>query len=527
MQSGLAAHHGNVALVLDRPRPASPAVERDLGRWVVPVAVMFVMVLRLPFLNHAASPDEAGFLIVGTQWHTGGTSLYGNYWVDRPPLLIGIFHLASMLGGLPALRVLGCLAAGLTVLGSAKAAGSIGGQRAAGWTAVVAAALFTTPLLGTIAVNGELLASPFIAWSITATVAALRTDDVGRARLLAIGAGASGMAALLVKQNLADALVFGLVATAIACHCGEITRRHGVRIVVAAIGGAAITVYAVALMTSLHGTSLQGIFEATYPFRIEAGRVMAAAGRQHATPRLISLLVAFAASGMAILVASIVWGTASRRLRDAASQGLAATMLFAALSVAVGGNYWTHYLVEPIVPMAIVIGVLVARHQPFTRALVATVAVVSVASWAIWLLVDPPSTGSDIGRTIAASAAPGDTIVVAYGHAEVVGSSGLSSPYRYLWSLPVKTLDPQLHELNRVLSGPEAPTWFVTWNRVRSWGLDSTAVREALARDYRPVDRICGRTVYLRNGITRPELHAPTVCPTATAADNLTKEYLP
>lgn len=485
------------------------------------------MVLRLPFLNHAASPDEAGFLIVGSQWHAGGTSLYGNYWVDRPPLLIGIFRLASMLGGLPALRVLGCLAAGLAVLGSAKAAESIGGQRAAGWTAVVAAALFTTPLLGTISVNGELLASPLIAWSIAATVAALHTDDVGRAKLLAIGAGASGMAAVLVKQNLADALLFGLVATAIACHRGEITLRHGVRIVLAAIGGAALTLYAVALMTSLHGTALHGVFEATYPFRVEAGRVMAAAGRQHATPRLISLLVAFAVSGMAVLVVSTVWGAASRRLRDAASWGLAATMLFAAFSVAVGGNYWTHYLVELIVPIAIVIGILVARHQPFTRSLVATVAAVSVAAWAIWLVVNPPSTGSDVGRTIAVSAAPGDTIVTAYGHADVVGSSGLSSPYRHLWSLPIKTLDPQLHELNRVLAGPDAPTWFVTWNRVQSWGLNSKAVQETLGRDYRPVDRICGHTVYLRNGFIRPELNAQTACPTATAAETLAKEYLP
>ena len=161
------------------------------------------------------------------------------------------------------------------------------------------------------------------------------------------------------------------------------------------------------------------------------------------------------------------------------------------------------------------------------RSLVATVAVVSVASWAIWFVVNPPSTGSDVGRTIAASAAPGDTIVTAYGHADLVGSSGLSSPYRYLWSLPVRTLDPQLHELNRVLSGTDAPTWFVTWNRVHSWGLDSTAVRETLGRDYRPVDRICGHTVYLRNGVTRPEPHAQTVCPKATAGEVLTKEYLP
>lgn len=36
-------------------------------------------------------------MVVG-QW-SPGTSLYGNYWVDRPPLLIGLFQLAYLGGG--------------------------------------------------------------------------------------------------------------------------------------------------------------------------------------------------------------------------------------------------------------------------------------------------------------------------------------------------------------------------------------------------------------------------------------------
>ena len=64
------------------------------------------------------SPDEAGFLSVGAQWQPGGTSLYGDYWVDRPPLLITIFRLAAELGGLVPLRLVGCLATLLAVLGS-------------------------------------------------------------------------------------------------------------------------------------------------------------------------------------------------------------------------------------------------------------------------------------------------------------------------------------------------------------------------------------------------------------------------
>ena len=127
---------------------------------VVWVVTLVAVALRLPLLGRTATPDEAGFLLVGGQWHPGGTSLYGNYWVDRPPLLITVFRLAAEAGGLVPLRLIGCLATALTILGVAHAARSLGGSRVAAWAALTAAALLVTPLTGAMAVNGELLASP-------------------------------------------------------------------------------------------------------------------------------------------------------------------------------------------------------------------------------------------------------------------------------------------------------------------------------------------------------------------------------
>src|SRR3982750_230264 len=48
----------------------------------------------LPFVGRPLSPDEAGFLIVGGQWGEG-SSLYGDFWVDRPPVLVAIFEAAA------------------------------------------------------------------------------------------------------------------------------------------------------------------------------------------------------------------------------------------------------------------------------------------------------------------------------------------------------------------------------------------------------------------------------------------------
>src|SRR3954468_2286531 len=96
---------------------------------VVPVVMAGVVLLRLLMIAAPVTPDEAGFLVVASQWHVGGTSLYGNYWVDRPPVLIGIFRLAGLLGGLPALRILGALAAAATVVLLASTASRAFGRR--------------------------------------------------------------------------------------------------------------------------------------------------------------------------------------------------------------------------------------------------------------------------------------------------------------------------------------------------------------------------------------------------------------
>ena len=72
------------------------------------------------------------------------------------------------------LRLLGCVATVLTILGAAHVARRLGGRGAAGWAALAAAALLVTPLTGAQSVNGELLAAPFVIWGIAAAVHALQ-----------------------------------------------------------------------------------------------------------------------------------------------------------------------------------------------------------------------------------------------------------------------------------------------------------------------------------------------------------------
>ena len=495
-------------------RHGSPAGHRasTLPAWTVAVAAIVSVLARLPFLGHAPSPDESGFLLVGGQWDGAGSSLYGNYWVDRPPLLVTIFRAASLLGGVPALRVIGCAAVLLIVLGCARAALLIHGEQAARWAALTAAALCVSPLLGGYEVDGELLAAPFVIGGIIAVVSALRATNEAVSLRWAVLAGACGMCALMVKQNFADVAVFGAVAFVVSAIRSDITWRRLASLTTAATVGAAAVLAALSVWTIAHGTSLRGVFDATYPFRVQAGHVIAAGGRVHSTARLHGL-IAVAVSAMVVpLMALFVLDAARWRRRNPVSLAMVALTVFATASVSVGGNYWHHYLIGLIVPVSLAVGVIAADRAFLVRSVVGAAVASAVLAWAGSLALPQGSQGETIGAAIGSVARPGDTIVNLYGHADIVQTSGLSSPYEHLWSLPVKTLDPSLTELDAVLSGSDAPTWLVTSRSVHSWGLRTAGTAAIVARDYRKVDTICDRTIYLRDGTDRATPRPATSC---------------
>ena len=96
-----------------------------------------------------------------------------------------------------------------------------------------------------------------------------------------------------------------------------------------------------------------------------------------------------------------------------------------------------------------------------------------------------------------AASEPGDSVVLAYGSPSVIEESGLTTPYRYAWSLPVRTRDPHLELLVETLEGPDAPTWLVEIGDFDWWGLDTPAFEQARADDYyRLFADVCGHDVY-------------------------------
>jgi len=454
----------------------------------------------VPFAGRPLSPDEAGFLIVGGQWGDG-SSLYGDYWVDRPPVLIALFEMADALGGTVPLRLLGGLAALLTVV----LAGVLGRlaaperRSAPHLTAGTAAVCVATPLFGGGVVNGELLGLPFLVGAMAAFVAATTTRSPSRAAGLSVLAGASAAVAGLVKQSMVDAVVLAVVLAVVS----SAARRRLPAFLLGAVG----TIAVVVLVAWTRGTSPVDLWDAVVSFRLEAARELAdESGR--APTRLLGLLGALAASGLPLVVAAFAWKGRGRPsvqgpwtapdLRVTAYVVLALEAVVALL----GGSYWLHYLVA-LTPGAVLVAAAFAqRPAPVTRSIGAALALAGVSSlvaagWVAAHPIDRPE--QEAVDYLDRHAEPGDNAVVVLGAANVVRDAELTAPYPYLWSLPARVRDADLAVLEGVLAGPRAPRWVVVaYRSLDDWGLDFSTAQAELDAAYDRVARAGKFTIYRR-----------------------------
>lgn len=493
---------------------------------VLALATLSVLA-RLPFVVRPLSPDEGGFLMVAAQWGPGA-SLYGNYWVDRPPLLITLFSLAHHLGGLAdqgsgvggavALRLVGAACVGTSVLlAAALARAVVRLDRGAGHVsarlsrfvvvgaAATAATFLVSPMFGAGEVDGEILAVPFVLAGLTAAFRAYASvrsagrSGAGSAAWWAT-AGVLAVAAGGVKQNMLEVFVaVGVLLVA--------TSRRSPRAAIgaAAAFGAGVVAGAAALLgwAAWHGTPPAGIWDAVVTFRFQAAAVIAHGAPGTARVRGLGVAGAFVTTGaLGVVVAAFVPG---RRGRSAGRPGAllaatAAVLVWEGIGVVGGGSYWLHYLIGTV-PGLVLAAVTVALRGR-RRALGAVVAYAAVVSTVAvtttaFAAAGAPSASTTVEHYLATHARAGDTGVVGFGDPALLEAAHLPSPYPQLWSLPVRVRDPHLSDLNALLEGPRRPTWIVVdGDSLASWGIDASLAQPVLEREYRQVRTVDDWHVY-------------------------------
>ncbi|GAA4697808.1 hypothetical protein [Nocardioides conyzicola] len=436
----------------------------------------------VPFAGRSLSPDEGGLLLLASQW-SPGSSLYGDYFVDRPPGLIALADLADVAGGGWAFRALGIVAVVAAVLLS----GVLGRLAAPGrpsapvLTAATAALLTVTPLFGGTVVNGELLGLPFLVGGIVAALCAVRADS-GRAALWwGVLAGAAGASGALVKQSLLDVFVFAAVLALVS-------RR--VRPVLGIAVGAVATIGFALWVASTRGTDPGELWDAVVVFRQQAASVIASSATDSTTRRLGSMLLALLLTGAPVLVVVL-----ARRLPERATPGVVdlrwpalATLGWELFVVLGGGSYWLHYLMGLVPALVLLTAAACQRTLPGQRLLRATYALMAVSTIGALVVVGVrpiQRPEHPVVHWLDAHKRPGDTAVVAFGAPNILQSTGLRSPYPDLWSLPVRVHDPELRDLSALLEGADRPTWVIVAGRsLGSWGIDGSTANRVLAEHY-------------------------------------------
>jgi hypothetical protein len=495
--------------VPDEPRPA-----RTAGGRREPLALALAAVLTfaawLPFLDHPLGSDESGFLLLAQHW-AHGSSLYGNYWVDRPPLLLWLFDLAAHTGPVstssagvlaPAVKLLGALASGTAVLLTGLLARRV--APAATWprrgAVVLAVALLCSPLLGMPETDGEVLAVPLVLLGLLLLVGSARQSWGRRALLLTVTAGAAATCAALVKQNVVDVFVFAVVALAVGHRHLDRPAARAAAFVSGAAGALAVALGAAAAQ----GTSVAGVWDAIVVFRFQATAVIGTSASSATPERMHQLIEAFVASGAAVVlvvtaVLAVAEAVRGRQARHAVVDGAPAprvlawpalaTVAWELVSVACGGSYWLHYLTGLVPGLVLLLAIARPPRRAAGILLTAVVSYVVLAGAVVWVdqAVAPVGETSDaqVAAYLRAHGHPSDGVVVGFGHPGIVVGSGMSSPYEHLWSLPVRVRDPRLIELQGVLSGPDAPAWVVTaGSALDTWGLDATSADRYLRQHY-------------------------------------------
>jgi hypothetical protein len=465
-----------------------------------------VVVLRAPFVNWPFESDEGGFLMVAGQWHGRGDALYTDQWVDRPPLLLLVFKLADGLGGhAVVVRLIAMCFAIVTTIAAWWAGRIINGRRGAIAGGLVAAVVGSMFAIDGYALTGECIAGAFVMTSCALILQAKYgkiSPQMGI--VLALVAGLVAALAFLTKQNFIDAGVFAAGLLVVKPH-------KTWRLMIAYVIGVAVPVLAtLAWAVSNEGPGLNRLWVALFRFRQRSFNVIEDATSTAPLERLKWLGVLFVSTGLVFLVWRLlvaVWKVKGRRsLRIA----LVAMLAYDVFSIMAGASWWTHYLLQltAVVSMGAALATKRSAGRVTTHIAIAYVVAAALVSFytGIHLDLTGHAKGSNsqlVARYLKDASEPGDSLVLAYGAANIIEEAGLTTPYRYSWSLPVRTRDPKLKDLVSVLRGPRAPTWLVEIGEFDWWGIDTPDFAAVRADRYHVVANVCGHDIYLLDGLAR------------------------
>ena len=504
-------------------------------RWLL-AAVVLSLLLRVPFFGLPMISDEGGYAYVADRWLDGEGSLYHDLWVSRPQ---GIFVVYGLILEAPGSSIAGIrfgawLASVLTLVFVWRYARQWAGRGPAAVAGLTFVLIAAAPAIEGFTANAEVfmaLPSAAAAWLL------LQQPRTGWSRrsLLLIGALA-GVAAMLKPSGL----VMLLVAIAFAWLEGRASPRVATR-----RSGWLVAGFALALAPALvHGWLLgwHDFVYAAISYRITEQSSLTV-GPFHHVIRLgalvgdawwlaLALLIPFWGRQRAMhgrLIAGLPGGVGGvaratldpssllRRVqtggRDPGGTLLRLWLLGCLAGMAMGGDWWAHYLIQIAGPLAIGLGVLIRDATlppaPYRRLAVgAAVALLLLAPYRVVALRDPDrislalfnNTGYPVADEVAAyvltHTTPETTIYVAFNDASLYYLADRPATYRYFFNQELLALPETETQLIAMLESPGRPNVVIRTGMPAPFPDGGLAFWAAVHANYRLERVVAGVIIY-------------------------------
>jgi 4-amino-4-deoxy-L-arabinose transferase-like glycosyltransferase len=495
--------------------------------WLLAAAVLS-LVLRIPFFALPMIADEGGYAYVAQRWLDGRGQLYHEIWVSRPQgIFLAYGAIMESIGTSPTAFRIGAWLVAAAMIPFVWAIGA----RCGGRTVAIVGVLLYAVIAGSPAIEG-FTANAEVFMALPAIVALwllLRAQERGwgAGTLLAIGALAS--IATLMKPS---GIVMFPVALAGVCllsdaAAGTLARRGGWVLAGGALGMAPALI---------HGylVGWDAFVFAALTYRISHQSSLTAGPERHllgigglllrSLPMLAALVLAWQLGRRGSLTPAVSGGAHDLR-RDALSRvraygrrnpALLALWLWSGgclAGIAMGGDWWNHYLIQIAAPVAIVLALLVVdagRRLAGTRriAFAAVISLLLVGPYGIAFAGNPEAISDvlypqqdlgpqdEVATYLRTHGDPDATILIAFDKAAVYYLADRPAAYRYLYDQELRAIPGAEDALIAIVSGDARPEYVIDTLQPSPFANDAARFWAAVDQHYAIETEVDGWVLY-------------------------------
>lgn len=513
---------------LRRPLRGSgpPAITHTDVLWLL-VAILLSLAARIPFLNIPMIHDEGGYAYAARGWIEGTGHLYDDLWISRPQGIFVIYGLIfEFLGtGVLALRFTAWIFAALTVLAVWFIGRRWTAPRIANLAAVLTAILISWPNFEGFTANAEVF------MGLPAAFAALWLLRMAQGRWSAwqlVGVGIlTGLSTVLKPSGV----VMVFVAWAFIWMVSEESSRARLR----RCGWVLLGMGIVGVITLVHGYVLgwDDFIYATVTYRLtlQSGANITFEGHL----RSIGTLAFTSAPLLGILL--LIWAFRTRfpvrpvepvvprrarmrvwrprwMRRPHGAGGLLISLwsIGAVLGIAMGGDWWSHYMIQIVPPLSLwvawnvdgIVHALASWRKPLAVAMMSILVllpygvIVDGTDGMLTRLYGHPGypAQDDVARYIREHSEPDDTIYVAFDQAAIYYLADRKPAYRHLYDQELRALPESYADIIGIISGPNRPLYIVSTVHPGPFPDDSRAFWREVGRYYDLEITIDGVPIY-------------------------------